>query len=473
MVTLIEQKRWELKRKSESLTAELAGWKALVAAGQPLEKHHRQVTRLCNELGAMLDVVAEEVDKVEGEEDRQSFFRLVPRTEFLILEVHRTWHFFREKLLTRQGPPFGSLLEAMDELVWRCYDPAFDEPREPPLVFFSDEWSPLATARRARLTPIASADADAARFSMLFDQREARLSTMVIPLVSLPWYATTFLPLTLLLAHETAHLVDYDLGLADNMTHNLTEVEIDGRQIDRGRLENQWIAWQAEVYADLYGTLVLGPAYGSALQLLLSRAEDVLAPDPANNYPPYHLRLRIVLGALKLRNFNVQAADLENTWKGLYGEPDGYPFQECEQEIDLVVKALLQMPFDKLRGGVALTEIDDLCWNDSKQKWAGAVSELLWQPANVSLQSKDPRVLIAGAQLAFQNGPGDFAPGGLLPDNRPARVVSQILAGREPGVRSRDDALQNQPVVENFAEQDQRHGRQLAERLLAAWDRQN
>ncbi|HYU73901.1 MAG TPA: hypothetical protein VEL31_14570, partial [Ktedonobacteraceae bacterium] len=286
-------KQWELQKKYESIKAELDSWQTLTEENQPLQKHYRQVRRLSQELTGMIKLVNVEVQKLQTSTDLPSFLLQLRRTEFLILEVHRSWHYFRQKLAARQGPPFGQLLEALDEFVWTCYQPAFAPMKkvpEPPLTFFSSDWSPMASSRHELLPLEQTTELDSGQYSQYAQGEKfttTRLHSLVIPVISMPWFQTTFLPETLLLAHETAHLLESDLNLTANIERNLRAADLDGT-----RLKAYWLHWSAEVFADLYAVLHLGPAFVDALSLLLSQSTNAVlhTVDTNNRYPPHHLR---------------------------------------------------------------------------------------------------------------------------------------------------------------------------------------
>src|SRR5690349_16135413 len=104
---LLALKQWALRKKYESIETEMAAWKDLTAKDKPLEKHNSQVQRVATGLSAMIGVVKAEVDKLQNQPDPGLFFNQVRRAEFLVLEVHRSWQYFRQKLVVRQSPPFG------------------------------------------------------------------------------------------------------------------------------------------------------------------------------------------------------------------------------------------------------------------------------------------------------------------------------------------------------------------------------
>jgi hypothetical protein len=428
---LITLKRWELRHKLGSVTSELAAWKQLSEPKQPLEKHHRQVRRIADELGAMIDKVGTEIDALQAQPDVERFFQLLPRAEFFVLELHRTWDYFREKLLARRGPPFADLLESLDEFVWQCYLPMVraynDPPPEPPLVFLDGDRSPAASLRRAELAlaPIA----ERARFNQLDG---VRLREIVVPVISLPWYGTAFLPETLLLAHEAGHLVADDLGLNQSIANNLSNAGI-----DTDRLVHCWLPWASEVFADLYGVVCVGPLFVASLAALLARKPSEIAQvrDEGNRYPPSHLRLLLALAALKLLHFKAEAEQIAARWQAAYGQPALFAGQACAEDLDKVATALIDKPLAKLgpRGRAAkLKTYSGLVWNSAKQREAADFCARLLS-TNRSLGYTDARVVLAGAALAFQEQP-DLGIEAAATLQR--RIIGQIISGREAGTRA-------------------------------------
>jgi hypothetical protein len=467
-------KQEELKKKSESIRSELSTWQTLTEKNQPLEKHHRQVRRLSDALAGMINMVEKEIQALEEISDLPSFLYQLRQSEFLILEIHRTWHYFRQKLSFRQGPPFADLLEALDEFVWNCYQPAFafnNAQPEPPLTFFSSDWSPAASSRQGLLPLDQTADLGTGPYAAF---TEKRLQRLVIPVISMPWFQMTFLPEALLLAHETAHLLESDLQLSANIERNLRATPI-GRE----RLKDYWLPWSSEIFADLYAVLYLGPAYVGALSLLLSRElETVLhTTDPQNRYPPHHLRMLIAISALKhISNaaFTDEAEELAHNWSEAYGDPipdqpdryrvTNYILSECAQDIGHVVAALLDGPFDALEGQ-SFQGIDNLLWSTQKQEAASLVRDSLLTNG-LPLQGATAHILLAGAQLAFQINPQALVTGGPSRRQTQADLIRRIIESRAPGTRAAtlDDMPQDDSQLETH---DKATGFNLALELLA------
>lgn len=475
-------KQWELQKKYESIKAELDTWQTLTAENQPLQKHHRQVRRLSQALVGMADVVNDEVQKLQTSSDLPSFLLRLRRAESLILEVHRTWHYFRQKLAARQGPPFGQLLEALDEFVWFCYQPAFVPMKkvpEPPLTFFSSDLSPMASSRRASLPLEQTTELGSEQYSQYAQSEKftaIRLYSLVIPVISMPWFQTTFLPEALLLAHETAHLLESDLDLTANIERNLRAVGIEGT-----RLEAYWLPWSSEVFADLYAVLHLGPAFVGALSLLLAQSKNAVlhTMDSNNRYPPHHLRMLIAFFALKriaVGRFANDANRLQKSWNEAYGEPVpdqldryqilDYVLSSCEQDIEKVVAALLEGAFDALNGK-SFQDIEGIPWTGEKQDGALIVRKSLLQE-DTKLQGTEPRILLAGAQFAFQERPQRLVYAGASRQKTQSDLVERILQSRAPGVRTIPKSLRE--LNQQSDDADRAKGRKLAEEMLAAID---
>jgi hypothetical protein len=480
---LFQLKQEELKKKSESIGSELAAWQALTEIKRPLEKHYRQVRRLSSELAGMIEVVESEMQALQEASDMPSFLYQLRRSEFLILEIHRTWHYFRQKLAARQGPPFADLLEALDEFVWNCYQPTFvhrNSSPEPPLTFFSSDWSPAASSRQELLALEHTVDFGTGPYGRAGELTRKRLSTLVIPVISMPWFQTTFLPEALLLAHETAHLLEYDLQLTANIEHNLQATPI-----ELNRLKDCWLPWSSEVFADLYAVLHLGPAYVGALSLLLSQAAETVLhmTDPNNHYPPHHLRMLIALSALNHIAggvFKDDAAQLAKNWHEAYGDPvpdqpgnyevTNYTLSDCAQDIGYVVSALLDGPFDAL-GGKAFQSVENIPWTMQEQLAAYLVRDSLLN-RGLPLQSAGAHILLAGAQLAFQTNPRALLNSGPSRQQTQADLIQRIVQSRAPGIRA--VTLDRLPQLDSQSDAaDKTRGRNLAQELLATFEQQH
>lgn len=484
---LIELKRLELSLKYQSIEAELNMWRRLSLSGQPLEKHFRQIHRIANAFDSMIGVVRLEVERLRAERDEQRFWSQIPRTEDLILEVHRTWYYFREKFAPRQGTSFGNLLAALDELVWRCYHPLFpNNDREPPLTFFSSGWSPEALFRHELVVTETIGKTRSGQASLDAKFGENRLRKLIIPLISLPWFQTTFLPEALFLAHETGHLVYDDAQLESTVTTYLSE-----SAIPKQRLKDLWLPWSVEVFADLYAVLCLGPAFVGALLLLLARSPGDTLQTPGNStYPPHHLRFLISLHALRHIGFAAEAAALEQLWNRMYGRPapaqpdtfviDDFVQSECVPDIRHVLSALLDRNYPQF-GDKPLTQAGALCWTEEQQRLALSTQQSL--RSHDPLPTSDPRVLMAGAQLAFAQMPPTLfllessADTSVKPSpangyKTQAEFIQKILSSRTPGTRFLALSTNLLPSAEQLADTDHKIGETFARDILARWDQQ-
>ncbi len=493
---LLNLKIGALRLKYQSIETELLAWQKLTAEGQPLEKHNSQVRRISSGLAGMIEVVGAEIEKLVGL-DLATFFPQARRAEFLVLEIHRTWHYFRQKLTTRQAPPYNRLLEALDEFVWTCYRPVVEvailprqngtpaiDPaavREPPLTFFNSNWSPAASAREETLPLEETVDSGGGRFAQEGKQLAARrLANLLVPVIGLPWSDGTFLPEALILAHEAAHLLDYDLKLSADIERNL---KAGLPKTGAARFKQYWQPWSAEVFADLYGTLSLGPAFVGALMTLVAGSPSEVLNSRNDQYPTPHLRILLVLEALKSGGFLTEAAALAQTWQRTYGQPvagkpDTYEIKDfalpdCVADVPAVVKALLDGPFTALDGST-FRKVSKVVWTKDDQSAAVRVRDAMLQ-TGMPLDSNGPRILLAGAQLAFQVNPAALRSNQSPAPNTKTQtdLVEKILASRRAGTRGDSNSrsgVTGSKASPAQAEADRAKGKALALALLSEFE---
>jgi hypothetical protein len=467
--TLKTLKQWELRRKHESITAELKIWEEQTAAGTKLAKHYRQVRALVAQMTGMINLAQQEVDALAQSPTADAFFSQLDRAGYLILEIHRIWQYFRQKLYVRQGPPLSDVLEALDEFVWDCYNwvVAQSERKEPPLVFFNGDVSPEAMYRRKRLVPEPSKDDRRGRYGDELDGK--LLSKIVIPIISLPWHQTNFLPEALLLAHETGHLVEDELQLGPQIDQNLRNAGIDA-----GRLERDWLPWRAEVFADMYGVLCVGPAFVGILTLLVARdPQSVFAP--VNGYPSHHLRILLAICALEDLGFASDAKSLKAAWVDTYTEPAGFVQHAHIDDLQKVVKAILGQPLAGLtkpgKKPLSLKQLGSVRWTMQHQIYARDVADrLLRANEGLRLGSTNPRILLAAGLLAFQQQPELLDANKISSYKLQSMLIDQILAERSGGIRDASREQEQQAGLKQVLDTAHIKGQALATQLLEAFD---
>ena len=83
-----------------------------------------------------------------------------------------------------------------------------------------------------------------------------------------------------------------------------------------------WTRWHKEIWADLCGLLLGGPAVvASLIDVAGTSREATLAYSPAAGHPVSYLRVLISLELLRCMGFPQEADDFWALWDGLYPAP--------------------------------------------------------------------------------------------------------------------------------------------------------
>ncbi|MDA0185808.1 hypothetical protein OJ997_36225, partial [Solirubrobacter phytolaccae] len=264
-MTATAHKGVELAHKLAGLEHELAYFRGEAAVGGRLEKHHTQVDAVADALAVPVRDVRAWLDTPGGVDAEPA--------EAMILALHGLWDQVRGSLVLRYVEHFEDFLVAADELAFRCYEPAIRRgaPCEPPLVGLGGELSPLARPRSGarRGLPVA--------------------------LIGLPWFQLEHLPDLPLVAHEVGHVVEADLNLGP---------ALDAAVADALGPDHTWAPWRQEAFADVFATLMLGPAFTSTLAHYLTAG----APATGAAHPPRSVRLQLSAATLALAGHVTPAA---------------------------------------------------------------------------------------------------------------------------------------------------------------------
>jgi hypothetical protein len=431
---LASRKRIEIERKLAALENELTQWRKLSEANGPLEKHHTQIGRLATILGGLQAQIRKKLPPPPPRPSAAPTPDLAladcRALERMILEVHRIWEFFRSKLVLRDAALFRDYLLVADELAWACYEPALkratsNPSREPPLVFFNGGSSPFAMSRRSAF------DAEAVPGEVFCTPEFKRaLSALPIPVIGIPWFQAEFLPELVVVAHEVGHAVEDDLGLTTTLRKAL-DAAMASRGVPAAR-QPAWRAWLGEMFADLWGTLAVGPAFTGALIDFLARDPGVVTREQRaapswGAYPTDALRVLFsatVLETIDKTDFAAEAASLRASWTKVYAS---HAMRSYEDDLPVVAEALLAGPYPEL-GGVRLDAV--LSFSRAQHKDAGTAAEqaLRKQP----IGARDARALVAAARLAFEREPSGYTSG-----DAQQRLIQAVKTGQSAGVRGK------------------------------------
>lgn len=445
----LERKAIELERKLSSVIAELAAWKAESEAGGPLEKHHTQIRALDRTLAKLVGEVKSTLATARSEGLRDRAIEV----EEMVLGIHTLWDFLRSKLALRYVPHFQLALTGAGELAWKCFEPAQalmpeGTGREPPLIYFNGASSPLTFQRGKPF----ETEVEQEHVTWLLERDS--LDALPVPVIGIPWFQVEHVPDLPIVAHEVGHDVEVDLHLTDEIEAALDQQLED---VEYAR-QASWHRWSAEVFADVYGTLALGPAFSRTLFDFLAATPETLAaelPEPDGDYPTTVLRLQLSLAVLDTTGFAGEAAELREAWRLPAGQITGY-----EKDVPKVVAAMVRGPY------AALPEkrLDRLvCFTSASQRQA--VADALELLSGLQPEAADARTLVASARLAFDRNPAKYVKKG-----GDGLVLDQIKAKQDVGVRAGPPSAEEGEKAELLAagRRDEGAGTLLFERMQAS-----
>jgi hypothetical protein len=406
-----QRKRAELLAKLRSVTAELDLWLADSGAGRRVEKHHSQVRRVVAQLRPLADRVEQ---SIEGGDVSSRWLAL----EEEVLDLHRVWGFFREKLALRRLDELAGYLVLADELSWACYEPAqraavaagavrLEEVREPPLVYLSAAASPFSVARGESYAHDVDANGLTTRTA------RALVARLPVPVIGVPWFQLQHLPDALVIGHEVGHVVLAEMVGLDAVAE-LVRAAV-GADVPAGEEARRWDDWAEEAFADVYGALCGGGAYVTVLTDFLSL--EGVDRAPANpSYPPATSRLRLAEEALH------EAARRRTPTPG--DAATGAASDELDPAPErAVARALVAGPYACF-GGKRLDEVIA-----PAHQGGDGPKELLqnWAP-----QTRDIRTLMAVTVRAFADDPDGYER-----SKAQERVLDRARKIQQPGTRYR------------------------------------
>lgn len=233
----------------------------------------------------------------------QSVLALKERAHNSVRATERVWDFYFELFGQRQSR-FGLWLVACDRIALDCYQKAFvnvgvakSVPAPPPFSYMRTGFSP-ATWRRG--IPL---------------QRLGQLNPF--PLIQLPYHRLVN-PWTLgAILHEVSHNLHNDLGLAQVVPRRIIS-----RLLSAGMppsVAGTWGRWNREIFADMSGLLLGGPAIVASLMDVVGRSPaTVTAFSPKSVHPTPYLRTYLSIDLLRKMGFPREAARYQRSWEQLY-----------------------------------------------------------------------------------------------------------------------------------------------------------
>ncbi|QDV36206.1 hypothetical protein [Tautonia plasticadhaerens] len=272
---------------------------------------------------------------------------LKERAHDRVRSTERIWDFYFELFGQRQSQ-YGPWLLGCDRIALDCYRYSYlglgtarSIPAPPPFSYMRTGFSP-ATFRRG--IPL----------------RRLGKQLNPFPLVQLPYHRLVN-PWTLgAVLHEVSHNLQNDLGLAEAIPRALAR-----RLMDAGcgpMVAATWTRWNREIFADLAGLLLGGPAVvGSLLDVIGRSPAAVLGFNPRGPHPTPYLRALISTELLLRMGFVDEARGYRRAWMRIYPNPSagGLPralLSSFAEVNALVVDTVCYRPYPSL-GGKSLAAV--------------------------------------------------------------------------------------------------------------------
>jgi hypothetical protein len=266
-----------------------------------------------------------------------------------VRRIERIWDFYFELFGQRQSR-FGPWLLACDRIARNCYQVAFlginthkSVPQPPPFSYMRTGFSPATFRRRIPL-------------------RALGLQLNPFPLIQLP-YHRLINPWALgAILHEVSHNTQNDLQL-----DKVVPSQIVRRLLSAGmprQVAAVWRRWNREIFADLSGLLLGGPAIVPSLMDVIGRsARTVVTYSGRGPHPTPYLRAFISIDLLRRMGFADEAASYRRMWTRMYpnsrsGNIPAPILDTFEEAHRIVVDTICFQPYKEL-GNRSLAQVID------------------------------------------------------------------------------------------------------------------
>jgi hypothetical protein len=139
------------------------------------------------------------------------------------------------------------------------------------------------------------------------------------PLIQLPYHRLVN-PWTLgAVLHEVSHNLHNDLGLAKIIPRNIAQ-----RLLSAGCgrfIASVWTRWNREIFADLSGLLLGGPAVVASLMDVVGRSPTTVLTYTRGPHPMPYLRTLVSIELLRRTGFPAEAERYRRVWTRIYPNP--------------------------------------------------------------------------------------------------------------------------------------------------------
>ncbi len=274
----------------------------------PRKAHFDAVNALLERSGhkaeRTIQIMARLAKQPESQANLRRFNALKSLSKRRLSATERIWAFYRDLFEQRLGP-FAEQLEAMDKIALDCYQACYmglgkarSIPTPPPLSYIDASTGPATFRRGVKVSRIAR-------------------NPNPFPLVRLP-YSRLIAPWSLgAVPHEIGHNIQNDLTLWKEGPR-LIDRELAKRGLPK-KVRDIWKVWHKEIYADLIGALLIGPAYVSSLMDVVGKSPGLVARfrDGAVHPTPI-IRPAISNKLLRRLGFEKEATAFDQAWQTMY-----------------------------------------------------------------------------------------------------------------------------------------------------------
>ena len=277
----------------------------------------------------------------------QQVLRLKERAHHWVQAIERIWDFYFELFGQRQSQ-FAEWLLSCDRIALDCYQHVYmglgiakSIPAPPPFSYMRTGFSP-ATFRRG--IPL------------------RRLGQQInpFPLIQLPYHRLVN-PWTLgAVLHEVSHNLHNELGLEHVIPRHIQQRLL---RAGCGRfVAAVWQRWNRELFADLSGLLLGGPAtIGSLMDIAGRSPETTQTFMPRAVHPTPYLRPFLSIELLRRLGFTAEAEQYRRLWTRLYPHPrtgniPGVLLDTFPEAVTLVVDTVCFQPYATL-GNKSLAQV--------------------------------------------------------------------------------------------------------------------
>lgn len=444
----LESRRQELSRRVAALPKEVAGWKMRTLNEVDHNLHFSQLQAIGILMDTFSSQQAQLLANMQTAASPAAIQEVMLELIKNIIRSQKAWDFFRDKLELRFSPAFKEVLWAADTVAWDCYRPVLDRAgdinildknllREAPLTYLTADFSPATWSRGSRPN----------------DGRDYTLgaSCLPVPVIAIPWDHVENIWELMSIHHEVGHDLEADLKLrgplCDALKKQLSHAGLPAKRIQ------QWLDWQGEIFADLVGLQLGGPAFAEQLMnLLLLPAELVIVSDPSDPHPTHYPRIlmntaylpTLVKGHLPLQE---DARRISDSWTALYGRLPQY--DKTLQDFQLVYPALMDQPLAELKGKTVRDLLpyslaDDLKICKAREYLATGMNK----PGPLP-----PRHCISAARLAVTRAAGGSGLTGEFLDAINQRTLKLVKENAVEGLHGGDGSSRHKIFIAGFADQ--------------------